>query len=260
VASDELMALDRTQLEPIARRAGDIALGHFRRVAVERKADRTVVTRADREVEAFLETELARACPDAGVLGEEGAARPSSGAYRFVLDPIDGTSSFVAGLPTWCVSIGLLRDDVPVAGVVHVPCSGEMYSADATGAWWNGERLPALTDAPGQGDPFMLAHSAVHRRYEVSWPGKLRSLGSTAYHAVLVARGVARAALLGNAHLWDLAGAAALLAVVGGRLEYLAGGEVLLATLTDGRRAPAPILAGTSAAIQELRTHLRLRS
>lgn len=254
------MPLDRAQLEAIARRAGEIALGHFRRVAVERKPDRTVVTRADREVEAFLETELARACPDAGVLGEEGAARPSTGTDRFVIDPIDGTSSFVAGLPTWCVSIGLLRGDVPTAGVVHVPCSGEVYSADEHGAWWNGEALLQLDDGPAHGDPFMLAHSAVHRRYEVSWPGKLRSLGSTAYHAVLVARGVARAALLGNAHLWDLAGAAALLSRVGARLEYLDGQEVVLATLADGRRAPAPILAGTRAAIAELRTHLRLRA
>lgn len=253
------MAVDRSQLEPIARRAGEIALRHFRRVAVERKADRSVVTRADREVEAFLETALAQACPDAGVLGEEGAARPASGSDRFIIDPIDGTSSFVAGLPTWCVSIGLLSAGQPVAGVVHVPCSGEMYSADGTGAWWNGDRLPPLDDAPGQGDPFMLAHSGVHRRYDVSWPGKVRSLGSTAYHAVLVARGVARAALLGNAHLWDLAGAAALLAAVGGRFEYLGGGGVDLATLADGTRATAPILTGTAATIAELRSHLRLR-
>ncbi len=254
------MPLDRSQLESIARRAGEIALGHFRRVTVERKADRTLVTRADREVEAFLETELARACPDAGMLGEEGAARPATGSERFVIDPIDGTSSFVAGLPTWCVSIGLLRDGVPAAGVVHVPCSGEMYGADDDGAWWNGETLAVLADTSGPGDPFMLAHSAVHRRYEVTWPGKLRSLGSTAYHAVLVARGVARAALLGHAHLWDLAGAAALLAHVGARLEYLDGTDVVLGALADGRRAPAPILTGTATAIRELRTHLRLRA
>ncbi|HEV7730774.1 MAG TPA: inositol monophosphatase family protein [Candidatus Binatia bacterium] len=250
---------DRTALDAIARRAGALALGHFRRVAVERKADRTVVTRADREVEALLTSELAAAFPEAGIQGEEGAARPAAGPYRFVIDPIDGTSSFVAGLPTWCVSIGLLKGHQPVAGVVHVPCSDEMYVADAAGAWWNGEPLPLLDDRPGHGDPFVLAHSAVHRRYEITWPGKLRSLGSTAYHAALVARGVARAALLGSAHIWDVAGAGALLARVGGRFEYLDGATVDLADLADGRRAPQPVLAGTSASLAELRAHLRRR-
>lgn len=254
------MPPDRAQIEDIARRAGDIALRHFRRVAVERKADHTVVTLADREVETFLTAELAAAFPEAGMLGEEGAVRVATGPYRFVVDPIDGTSSFVAGLPTWCVCVGLVRDDVPVAGVVHVPCSGELYSADEDGAWWNGERLPLLGGRPVRGDPFILVHSTVHRRYEIAWPGKLRSLGSTAYHAVLVARGAARAALLGNAHIWDLAAAGAVLGPVGGRYEYLAGGEVALAALADGRRAPAPILAGTPAALSELRAHLRLRA
>src|SRR5207245_342687 len=91
----------RAELEAIAARAGARALRHFRRVTAERKADRTLVTAADREVEAALVAELGALLPDAGILGEEGAAREGRGPYRIVLDPIDGTAAFVAGLGTW---------------------------------------------------------------------------------------------------------------------------------------------------------------
>src|SRR5512132_1401783 len=121
----------RAELEAIAARAGAIALSHFRSVAVERKADRTVVTQADRDVEAFLVRELGALLPDAGILGEEGATRPGQGSLRIILDPIDGTAAFVAGLPTWCVCIGILDGAEPVAGVVHAPSVGETYTAVA---------------------------------------------------------------------------------------------------------------------------------
>src|SRR3954462_14695550 len=93
----------RAELEAVATEAGRLALGHFRRVAVERKADRSVVTAADREVERFLVDTLGARLPEAGIIGEEGAARPARSPYRLVFDPIDGTAAFVAGLPTWCV-------------------------------------------------------------------------------------------------------------------------------------------------------------
>src|SRR5437899_2549207 len=100
----ELLA--RAELESIAFDAGNLALRHFRHVASERKADRTLVTAADREVEAFLVAALRSRLPEAGILGEEGTVHDGRGSYRIVLDPIDGTAAFVAGLPTWCICIG----------------------------------------------------------------------------------------------------------------------------------------------------------
>src|SRR6266566_7497905 len=186
----------RTELEAIAARAGALALAHFRRVTAERKADRTLVTAADREVEAALVAELGTLLPDAGILGEEGAARESRGPYRVVLDPIDGTAAFVAGLATWCVCIGILEDARPVAGVVHLPCLGETYSAVGGAAWLNGAPLASLGAAAPVGDRFIVAHAHAHRRHRITYPGKVRSLGSTAYHVALVARGAAEGALL----------------------------------------------------------------
>ena len=246
----------RAELEAVATAAGAIALGHFRNVTAERKADRTLVTAADRAVEAHLAAALTAGFPEVGLLGEEGTTRPGRDGYRFVIDPIDGTSAFVAGIPTWCVCVGLMRDATPIAGVVHFPCTGETYSAADGTAWWNARPLPALTGDPTGGDPFVLVDAGAHRRLHLRYRGKVRSLGSTAYHMLLVARGVAEGALLGPAHIWDLAAPGAVLAAVGGRLEYLSGAPLDLAPLADGRRAAEHVLAAAPARLAALRAEL----
>jgi myo-inositol-1(or 4)-monophosphatase len=247
----------RVALESIAVRAGAIALGHFRRVAPERKADHTLVTRADREVESFVATALGAVDPGAGILGEEGTVRAGEGGHWFVIDPVDWTSAFVAGLPTWCVCIGLVDQGAAVAGVVHLPCTAETYAAAGGEAWWNGAPLPRLDDLPPAGDPFVAVDSKAHRRHRFDGLGAVRSLGSAAYHSALVARGAARAALLGDVRVWDLAAAGAVLGAVGGGFELLVGGPVHLADLLDGRRAAGDVVAGSPAAIAELRARLR---
>ena len=252
----------RAELEAIAVDAGNLALRHFRHVASERKADRTLVTAADREVEAFLVAALRSRLPEAGILGEEGTVHDGRGSYRIVLDPIDGTAAFVAGLPTWCICIGILRGDEPVAGVVHVPCAGETYSAVGGEAWWNGARLPVLTgDAASAGDRFIVAHAKAHLRHRIRYPGKVRSLGSSAYHAALVARGVAEVAILGHVHLWDVAAIGAVLQAVGGCFVYLdTGAPVDFAPLADGRRAPGYVVAGRADTLPRLLPELDARA
>ncbi len=247
----------RAALEAIAVRAGEIALGHFRRVTPERKADRTLVTSADRAVEAYVMAALTEADPGAGIVGEEGAMRTGRNDRCYVIDPIDGTSAFVAGLPTWCISIGLLSAGSAIAGVVHVPCGAETYAADEQGAWWNGVRLPRLEERAVAGDPFVATHSKAHRDHRLAAIGKVRSLGSAAYHAALVARGAARAALLGDVRIWDVAGIAPALTAVGAGFELLDGRPLVLAELLDGRRAPGDVVAGTPARLAELRAQLR---
>ena len=247
---------DRGTLEDLATRAGAIALRNFRRATPERKADRTLVTAADREVEAFLVEQLDILWPEAGIVGEEGAARAGSGPYRVAIDPVDGTSAFVAGLPTWCVCLGVLRDGEPVAGVVHLPVSAETYSATDGRAWWNGSALPRLGSEAGLGDPFVLVDAKSHRRQAIRYEGKLRSLGSSAYHIALVARGAAEATLVGRAHVWDLAAPTAVLAAVGGRLGLLDGGAVDLGELVDGRRTRDYVVAAATDRFELLRFQL----
>ncbi len=247
----------RATLEAVATRAGALALTHFRRVTAERKADRSLVTAADREVEALLVAELGALMPEAGIIGEEGSARAGTGDARIVIDPIDGTSAFVAGLPTWGVCIGILRGvEELAAGVVHLPCLGETYSAVGGEAWWNAAPLSPLAGVAAPGDRFVVTHSKAHLRHRLSYTGKVRSFGSAAYHVALVARGSAEAALLGHPYLWDLAGPGAILHAVGGCYEYATGAPVELAALADGRRAPDWVLAGAPAVLAALRPSL----
>src|SRR5262249_48799946 len=119
----------RDELEAVAHRAGALALARFRGGAAERKGAPALAPGAGGGGERCgVETLVARH-PDVGVLGEEGTVREGTGPTRIVIDPIDGTAAFVAGLPLWAVCIGVLRGAEPVAGVVHLPAIGETYSA-----------------------------------------------------------------------------------------------------------------------------------
>ena len=249
MASMALPSLDA--LEDLVRRGGDLALARRGRVTAEEKADRTLVTEADREVEAFLVSALAAIVPEAAVLAEEGSVRTGAGSLCIVIDPIDGTSAFLAGLPTWCVSLGVLEGGRAIAGVVHVPCTGETYGAAAGVARLNGRPMPAL---PGRGpapEPYIVVPAKLHLQRRLRYPGKARALGSAAHHLALVARGSAEAALLEPAYLWDIAGAAAILAAVDGTLCYASGAAVDLEALRDGRRAPDDIIAAPTDRIDE---------
>jgi myo-inositol-1(or 4)-monophosphatase len=134
---------------------------------------------------------------------------------------------------------------------VHLPCFGETYSAADGQAWWNGAPIPGVPDQSG--DPFIAVDGKTHVRRRIDYPGKIRSLGSGAYHVVLVARGAAQAAVLGHAHVWDLVAPGAVLHATGGRYEYADGTPVDLGALVDGRRAPGEVLAGRPEVLARLR-------
>lgn len=123
----------------IAREAGAIALQYFQdaSLAVESKADASPVTLADRSVEQFLRERIADAFPADGMLGEEFGASREGSAHRWILDPIDGTRTFVRGVPFFGTLIGIEVEGVAVSGVIHLPALEEtVYAGLGTGAWW----------------------------------------------------------------------------------------------------------------------------
>jgi fructose-1,6-bisphosphatase/inositol monophosphatase family enzyme len=240
-------------LLPLVVEAGEIARTYFQEVVAERKADRTLVTAADRAVETFLVERLATAAPQVRILGEElGAGGNEHGRCTLTIDPIDGTAAFVAGLPTWCVTIGLVCDGDAVGGITRLPMTGETYVADGGEARWNGRVIPPGRRPPAEGDLFIVTHSDLHRSRLIRFRGKVRALGSTAYHLALVARGAAVAALLGRPRLWDIAAGAALLAAVAGELRYLSGAPVDLRALLGGERAPEHLVAAAPGMLDEI--------
>jgi myo-inositol-1(or 4)-monophosphatase len=248
-----MLAPSMHALLPVVNEAAELARSFFRNVTAERKADHTIVTAADRAVEEFLTPRIAALAPGARILGEEfGATGGSDAAYTITLDPIDGTAAFVAGLPTWCITIGLVHDGVAVGGLTHLPMTGETYLASGDVAEWNGRALLRHTRPAPDGDLFILTHSDYHRGGAVRFTGKIRSLGSTAYHMALVARGAAIAAVLGRPRIWDIAAGAAMLAAIGGELRYRSGAPVELATLLNGERAPEHLVAAAPGMMDEI--------
>jgi len=122
----------------MAREAGAQALAAFRRgsVQVERKADGSEVTAADREGERLMRAAIARMFPQDAILGEEGEDVQGASGFRWLLDPIDGTRSFVRGVPLWGTLVACEYNSRSVVGVIVIPALNEMvYGAKGGGAW-----------------------------------------------------------------------------------------------------------------------------
>ncbi|PDT53508.1 MULTISPECIES: inositol monophosphatase family protein [Sinorhizobium] len=132
--------------QSIAEEAGALALDYFNKretLVIETKRDpQDVVSIADRDVETMIRSRVAAELPEDGFLGEEFGHAEGDSGYTWIVDPIDGTAPFVNGMSTWCVSIAVLHDGIPVIGMIHVPCHGEVYaSAAGRGASLNGSKL-----------------------------------------------------------------------------------------------------------------------
>lgn len=121
-----------------AREAGEITLRYFRQdnYAVELKSDRSPVTIADRQAEQHLRDRIVAAFPDDAILGEELPSRPGDSGFRWILDPIDGTKSFISGVPLYGTLIGVEWESRAVIGVLRMPGLDEMaYAMEGCGAF-----------------------------------------------------------------------------------------------------------------------------
>lgn len=136
--------------------AGKLALGHFERrgtLEVEMKTGgQDLVSSADRDVENFLRGAIGTRFPEDGLCGEEHGHEAGASPYRWLIDPIDGTSCFLHGLRSWSVVIALLYHETPVAGLIYEPCAGVLYTAKrGEGACRNGETIRVDGTTPFSG-------------------------------------------------------------------------------------------------------------
>ena len=143
----EVESLRRLAVELASEAAGVVAEHHGRAAAVATKSSRTdMVTVADRAAESLITSRLARARPEDGIVGEEGASRGSRSGITWFIDPIDGTTNFVYGHPGYAISVAAAADGRPLAGAVVDPLHGETFSAArGGGALCNDEPLSAST-------------------------------------------------------------------------------------------------------------------
>jgi histidinol phosphatase-like enzyme (inositol monophosphatase family) len=226
------MTTDKTELKKlldfaveIAREAGEITLRHFGGSFVaERKPDNSFVTIADREAESHLRARIEAAFPEDSILGEEEADKSGGSNRRWILDPIDGTYSFVHGVPLYAVLIGLELMGDPILGVANLPAVSEtVYAARELGCFWNGE--PARVSSNTSIDESLLlctdfgsceqygfgpAAASLQRRAHA------RRTWGDAYGHILVATGRADIMLDPVMNIWDCAALLPILEEAGG--------------------------------------------
>lgn len=217
-----------------AHQAGAIGMKHFPDVdsaafasKVEWKHDQSPVTLADREAEALLRSTLLSAFPNDGFLGEESGDQPGSSGYRWIIDPIDGTRSFVRGIPIWATLVGLEYKGEPIAGVAHIPPLNHTYRAlRGDGAYRGDSRIhvssiSAMSEAilfyssiswfvkAGKKDEFLELAARTQRQ---------RGFGDF-YGFVLVAQGAGEIMIEHGVHIWDVAAIKPIVEEAGGRFS-----------------------------------------
>jgi myo-inositol-1(or 4)-monophosphatase len=221
-------------------------LGEVENLQVSLKGPRNFVTAADRRAEEIVREELGKARPDYGFLGEEGGARPGTDtSHRWIVDPLDGTTNFLHGIPHFAVSIALERNGAIVAALTFNPANDELFVAEhGKGAFLNNRRIRVaarkrLAEAVvacglphfGRGD-LALARCEIAAAQQ-HFAG-LRRYGAATLDLAWIAAGRLDAYWERDLSPWDLAAGMLLVREAGGFITDLDGGD---AVLTKGQVA-----------------------
>lgn len=222
----------------IAREAGDLTLRYFQTsgLGVDLKGDGSPVTIADRSAEDLLRRRILERFPDDGVLGEEHGETPGRSGLRWILDPIDGTASFVRGVPLFGTLVAVERDGVGIVGVVHLPAMREtVYAARGLGAWHvlgDGAPTPARVSTIATLREGAFVSTSLDYFVKAGLPEMYPRLQaaagvcrgwSDAYAFLLLATGRAEAVVEPRVHVWDVAAVQPVIEEAGGRFSDLHG-------------------------------------
>jgi histidinol-phosphatase len=233
-----------------ARAAGEITLRYFRQKFETRlKGKDNFVTQADVEAEEFLRRAISERFPDDAIIGEEGGESAGSSGRRWIIDPIDGTYSFVHGVPLYGVLLGVEIDGEPTVGVINIPALGEMtYAAKGLGCFLNGERA-GVSQTDRLEDALLLSTDfGSCARYgfgaaaeELQRRAAMRRTWGDCYGYVLVATGRADVMLDPAMNVWDCAALLPVLEEAGGSFSDWQGRRTIHsgnAVATNGRLFP----------------------
>jgi myo-inositol-1(or 4)-monophosphatase len=226
-------------MEEVARQAGNFIRNeavNFDIGRTEVKGLNNFVSYVDKGAEEIIVRELGKLLPEAGFMTEEGTSEKEGARYCWIVDPLDGTTNFLHGLPPYAVCIGLREGGEEVAGVVYELTLNEMFTAwKGGGAWLNGKSIKVsetgkLSDSlVATGFPY-TDFSRFDRYMELfAWFCRnthgVRRLGSAATDIVYIACGRFDAFYEYGLHPWDVAAAAVILREAGGRISDFSGNE-----------------------------------
>ncbi len=224
-----------------AREAGQLTLRYFRSddLAVELKTDLSPVTVADRQAEQLLRKRINERFPADGILGEEFGEQAGSSGYRWILDPIDGTKSFIHGVPLYGTLVGVEFEGRGVLGVIEIPALDErVYAALGTGAWYERSSQPrrparcsrtstlskSLVCTSECRFPTATRQQAFARLCEAS---RLNRTWGDCYGYLLVATGRAEVMVDPLMNVWDAAAIQPVIAEAGGTFTDWQGRETI---------------------------------
>jgi myo-inositol-1(or 4)-monophosphatase len=215
----------------LARRGGELAKSLVGKTAASRKADKSVVTEADKKVQDLIVGELAVKYPDHGLIAEEEtpltAGRPGGDAeYVWSIDPIDGTRNYASGIHVYCCSIALLRNGQPVVGAIYEPNFNWLFSAAAgRPATLNGEVISVRRERFSKETVLAFAISTYAHRpaclHKLMDDCVVRNAGTVALHLGMVASGKMDATINCSGKLWDIAAGALIARQAGADIRLL---------------------------------------
>ena len=226
-----------------AEAGAQVLEAYFRQdsLEVQAKGEHDFVTQADREAEEAVLGEIRRRYPAHGVLAEEGGLLAGRGEYQWIIDPLDGTTNFLQGLPIWGVSVACRRGPELVVAAVFDPQGGNRFSARrGGGAFWNGRRM-AVSARPGLDGAFLATgypfraratldvYLAVFRNVFLE-ARAIRRCGAATLDLAYTAAGVFDGFFEFRLSPWDIAAGALLIEEAGGRVSDLDGGDRYLET------------------------------
>ena len=206
------------------KRVGERLIADFGKLEATKKADGTLVTKADKWADREIREAIAAKFPDCGVLTEETTHIFPDNDWCWVVDPIDGTTNFTRGIPIWGISMGLLYQGTPVFGFVYFPqlnqsfhgyWYGESGLSGPTGAYLNNDPIHTSSDLPSYDRIFNLCARSTDV-LKKPFPCKIRMIGVASYNILLVASGAALGGVEATPKIWDIAAVWAILPAAGG--------------------------------------------
>ncbi|MCP4362615.1 MAG: inositol monophosphatase family protein [Chloroflexi bacterium] len=205
--------------------AGRITLGYYQTgIEVEQKADNTPLTIADQLAEQKLRELITTRYPDHGIVGEEYGRTESNARYTWTLDPIDGTKSFVSGVPLYANLLALLDGDEAILGIINLPALNEIvYAVKGEGCYWNGRRCHVSNVDKLQDAVLLTSGLNYFGRKQAAWDALLQNsyiqrTWGDAYGYALVATGRAEIMVDPAMYLWDAAPVQVIIEEAGGTL------------------------------------------
>lgn len=226
----------RKKAVEIARKGGNSTLGHFnKRIEITFKEDNSPVTIADQQAEEIIRAEINKHFPGHGIIGEEFGVENENSNVVWVIDPIDGTQSFIHGFPIYTTLIGVLIDGIPQVGVIYAPALNEMVSASiGGGCYLNGEKI-TVRDCSNLSYATLLTTDVTHiykHKFDKPFEELLSSVRihrtwGDAYGHLMVATGRADIMFDPILKIWDAAALLPVITEAGGSYTDVNGNETI---------------------------------